>query len=236
MKFVLLTYNINFNQALAKLPLLLDELKPDIVTLQELNTLDDSIAFVEKCGYTLADFSHSMSRRNSLFGIATFYKKDTFTMNKSSTITLPFGAKEVIDFIIRRTFQKRTVLRTEFTSVKGQLLTIYNMQLSAYAGNGLRMRQLRKTLQTLGSLENPIIIVGDLNFPVGRKAFEEEFHKYGFKEATYKIFDTFRSNIRIFPFSLKLDYVLYKNMKQISTLKVPVRYSDHFPLLTSCEI
>ncbi len=235
MKCNVLSYNLNRGRALPKLPLLIEEFKPDILVLQEIDTLDDSVTSIEEFGYTLADFSHSFARRNSLFGVATYYKNGAFSMKKSHTIILPYGLKEIVDFVLIRTFQKRTVLKTDLETPEGKTLIVYNVHLSAFTSNNLRMKQIRRTFETLDTSSDAMIVLGDFNYPYGRKKFEEEFAKYGFQEATHKIFDTFRSTMKIFPFKLKLDYVMYRNMEHVISQKIPARYSDHFPLLTSCE-
>lgn len=236
MNYKVLSYNLNFGQAFLRLPSLIEEHQPDLLVLQELDTLDETITTIGIEGFELADFSHSFGRRNSLYGVATYYRKDKFSVKKNHTIVLPFGIKEILDFIFKRTFQKRTVLKTHFETKDGKDLIVYNVHLSAYTSNNLRLKQIRKTFETLDTNGEAMIVLGDFNYPYGRKRFEKEFKKYGMHEASHTVLDTFKSNLRIFPFRLKLDYVLYKNMKNVLTHKVAVRFSDHFPLLTSFEL
>ena len=58
MKFTLLTYNVLFNKAFSHLPDILKQYQPDIVCLQEVDTREENLNQLEKCGYRLADYAN----------------------------------------------------------------------------------------------------------------------------------------------------------------------------------
>ena len=133
----------------------------------------------------------------------------------------------------------RTVLKTDFLFLPlKKKVTIYNLHLTPFATNGIRIKQLKETLNDIDNKsKNPIIITGDFNYPYGRKKFETLIHKFNLKEATNNIFHTIDIHIFwLFHYRVKLDYVLYKNIVNTFTKKIHIRQSDHFPILSIFKI
>ncbi len=256
MRFTLLTYNTLLSDAQRGLRAVFQTYKPDIACLQEIDTNDSNLEQIEQSGYRLADYSNGFIKFGKVYGVATFFSPETISLSSSRSISLPRGFLEVISYILRifRTKKKdRTVLRTVFSfRQQEKKVIIYNIHLSAHGTNGIRLKQLKKTLADISN-ENgyPTILVGDFNYPYGRKRLEELMHTHGFLEATNNIHFTSDGKLIHYSFfekiiaktlqivfgkNQKLDYMFYKNCTPISTVKIDVPYSDHFPIVTKFEI
>lgn len=256
MQFSVLTYNTLLYDAKHGLSAIFKKYVPDIVCLQEMDTDERNVEQIEKLGYDLADYSNGFIKFGTVYGVATFIRPHSGRCTGSKSITLPRGLGEAIAFILRvfKTKKKdRTVLKTEFVlGPSKQKVTVYNIHLSAHGTNGIRIKQLERTLSDIKRMTNtPTVLVGDFNYPFGRKKLEELMTENGFLEATHSIAFTTDGKLlyytfvekflmKIFQFIMgkenKLDYVFYKNCKALSTVRINASYSDHFPLLTKFEI
>lgn len=239
MQFSLMTYNLLFNKALTKVEGVLKESIPDIICFQEMKTTDEDLKQMERFGYQLADFSNSFIKFGRIYGLATFYKPELFEFHESQTLSLPRTYYEVLLFILNGAQNPRTVLKTDFTvKATKQKLTVYNLHLSPWATNNARVSQIVHTLSDLEIYKrNNVLIAGDFNYPYGRKRFEVLIQQYGLKEATHNIFYTLEQGfLKYFSIKLKLDYILYKDIKLIETKRITTHHSDHFPILSMFQI
>lgn len=256
MQFSLLTYNTLLNDARKGLYSIFKKYHPDLVCLQEIDTDENNIEKVEKLGYSLADFSNGFIKFGKVYGVATFFNPNSGSCIHTKSITLPRGIGEALSFLFRifRTQKKdRTVLKAEFTlGDKKKRVIIYNIHLSAFGANGIRIKQLERTLDDITKTSSSAtILVGDFNYPLGRKKLEELMEAHGFSEATNTIAYTTDGKLLYYTFiekylmkimqffigkETKLDYIFYKNCKAVSTIRINVSYSDHFPLLAKFEI
>lgn len=240
MTFSLLTYNLKLNKAAETTLELLNEYKPDIVCLQEIQTDDKNLKTIENTGYKLADYSNSFIRRGKVYGVTTFFNPDTFSIIKSNSFNLPTNFYQIISFILHGNKNPRTVLKNEFIHKKTKKkLDIYNIHLSPFATNQLRTKQIKNTLSDLSLIsKEAVIIAGDFNYPYGRKRFEDQIKEYKLKEATNNInFTLEKKIIRNITIKLKLDYVLYKKLRIVSNEKIKnFNKSDHFPILSTFSV
>lgn len=256
MKFTVLTYNTLLNDAQLGLKSIFKKYQPALVCLQEVDTDEKNIAVIESLGYELADYSNGFIKYGKVYGVATFYKKNIFEYKGSKSITLPRGLGEALAFILRvfKTQKKdRTVLRTTFAlKDTGERIELYNIHLSAHGTNGIRIKQLERTLKDMSiDTKKPTILVGDFNYPFGRKKLEELMQVNGFAEATAAIAYTTDGKLlhytiiekwlmKVLQFIIgkenKLDYCFFKNCQVISAVTIDVPYSDHFPVLAQFEI
>lgn len=251
MDFSILTYNTLFSDAVVGLKKICSSQHPDIICLQEVVTTDTTFKQVELLGYKLADYSNAFIKYGRIYGVATFYNPEKFSFHDSKIIFLKFGIMEFIAYILRvfRTGKKaRTVLRTELICSKTKTkITIYNIHLSTYGTNSLRLKQITTTLNDVreGDRGQPMIITGDFNYPYGRKKLEELMGQYEMKEATNTILFTTEGSLmhysliekilgsilfKFFKHKLKLDYIFYKNCLSLLAKKVDVQFSDHYPV------
>lgn len=257
MIFSLMTYNTCFNQAVNKLTDIIQKYQPDILCLQEIDTTGDNLKKIASYGYTLADYSNSFIKFGKIFGLATFYKNGIFKMSKSNTI---FLRRSIFEFItsIRRLIkgenQLRTVLTTKLIETTNKkAVYLFNVHLSAHGTNSIRIKQIKQVLKTILPLYNhPIIMMGDFNYPYGRKKLEEITKSSNLKEATNNIpftFTSFQNKSYSWFFWLgdkianligykhyKLDYVFYKNIKCLDSKMINVGFSDHFPIISRFDL
>lgn len=231
MDFSVMTFNMDFNKGLKRLPALIGKHKPDILCLQEINTSPENLAHVQALGFDLCDYANSRVKWNDIFGVATFTSRKDFRLIRTDSINLPSGFVEVVEFVLNGGRRQRTVLKTVF-EIEGKKLNIINIHLSPYAMNRLRDKQMHETFQNVNGVNEATVMLGDFNYPYNRSNFEEIFKQYGFTESTTHIFATFRSNIPFVPITFKLDYVLYRKIQHINTERVEGKYSDHKPILS----
>lgn len=239
MKFTFLTYNLLYNKATSELGEVLKRHKPDILCFQEIVTDDKTFNLIEKHGYKLADYSNFIVRFGKIFGVATFYKPEVFSFTASSSLNLPRAFLEILLYVFKIRLDPRIVLKTEFIAKKNKKrVCVYNVHLTPYSTNAMRAKQINNIFPDFElNKETPTVVAGDFNFPYRRKAFEALFQKYDLKEATNTIYRTFEKRIlRFFLLSYKTDYILYKNLKVISTKKLLYYRSDHYPLLSKFEL
>ncbi len=236
-----LTYNVLFNSALTNFHTIISMSAPDVICLQEIETSEKNLKRVEQHGYRLADFSNSFIKFGKVYGLATFYNPKTLHFVHSQSLTLPRSYYEFLLVLLRGGNNPRTVLKTVFETKKTKKkITNYNLHLTPIGGgigNGIRVKQMKTTLSDLNlDSSESIIIAGDFNYSYKRKQFEELIQMYGLQEATNNVFSTFEGKfLKLFPMSLKLDYILYKNISLIRTEKVLTRDSDHYPIVSTFE-
>lgn len=228
-----------YNKATEHVEQVLKEHDPDIVFFQEILTDEQNLKRIQDLGYRLADFSNSFMRGTRIFGVATFYKHSVFSLTNSHIFSLPSSLYQFLTYIVRNKKYPRTVLKNEFVCREnGQKIATYNIHLTPVATNGLRMKQIYNTFSDLDlSSQDSVLIAGDFNYPYGRKKFESMIADYGLKEATSNVFFTHeRKILGLFSIKLKLDYILFKNLKLVSNNKIDLKHSDHYPICTTFEI
>lgn len=206
-----------------------------MLCFQEMETTEENFQKLEAFGYRLADYSNSFMRFGKIFGLATFYKESSLTFIESSSFSLPRSYYEIMLFILNGVYHPRTVLKTDFVLKSDKRkLTIYNLHLSPWATNSARDKQIHKTFSDMQIFNKKhLLIAGDFNYPYGRKKFESFIQEYGLHEATNNLLFTLeQSFLKFFTVKLKLDYILYKNFEVVETRRIPINYSDHFPIVS----
>jgi len=239
MRFSLLTYNTLYSRATKHIIPLIKKEKPDVVCLQELEISQESFETLEKADYKLANFSNSFIKFGRVFGVGTFYNPQRLTVSKTEFFNMPRSIWELLLVIIKGGNKPRTTTITEFSDEHHHnKIIVYNLHLSPWASTGLRLKQIKKTLGDLNfKKEAKIIIAGDFNLPYERKRLERILKEYSLKEATDNIFFSFTNKIlKLLSLKLKNDYILYKNIKNIKTRRLNVRFSDHYPIIAEFEI
>ncbi len=240
MQIRLLTYNIFFNQDKEGLSEIITKYQPDIICLQEIETAEENLnRFIKYGSYALADYSNCFVKYQRIYGVATYYKKDLLKFKEAQILDLPRSFLENFLVLLRGFNNPRTVLKTKFIiKTNDKKVSVYNTHLSLHASNSARGKQISETLADLDlTSETPTIITGDFNFPYGRKKLQKLIDRYSLKEATNQIWHTFEQ--KIFPFftlKLKNDYIFYRYLKNTKTLRIPLRGSDHYPILATFEI
>lgn len=262
MKLSFLTYNVLFNKAFIQLEKILVKHSPDILCLQEVDTSDSNLNKLEKFGYRLADYSNSFIRLGNVYGVATYYKKDQFKFIYSDSLQISANLTEyfftLIQTLIRQN-KPKTVLRTDFMHKQSHnKITVCNAHMIVVAPNSVRTNHLNKALKLLEiDAKTKLIVGGDFNYlPYGRKRLEQVMKNYGMIEATRNIqqtFDIFSSSKekdglnaiarfglklidRIFSHQMKNDYIFYRGLKLVKTVRAEFDYSDHYPIISTFTI
>ena len=259
MKFTLLTYNVLFYRAFIYLNNILKKYQPDIVCLQEVETTEDNLNSFKDQSYALADYANCFISFGKIYGVATFYNKKRFSLIKSKTIPLGRSLYENFSLLLQM-FKKRGIRRTMlitdfYLKSNKKVITFYNIHLCAISLNNLRLKQLNMINFEELNNQNPLIITGDFNFPIERKKLENIMNKYKLKEATNKLFYTHRypKNPKEYQYRLlqrlfgkitkkfwgdkfKLDYIYYRGLKNLTTQRLDVSLSDHYPILAEFEL
>ena len=234
MQLKLLTYNLFFNKALEKIDEVVTSQKPDIVLLQEFQTSSVGFTPIEKLGYKLANYSNSFLKHGTTFGVATFYNPGKLVVRKSYSIDLPRSIYELFLILFYGGNKPRTVLKTDFElKTSKKKFTVYNIHLSWFNTNSLRIKQLKEVFKTIGTDGSPILVGGDFNYPYGRRKFELFIKEYNLHEATNTILYTFEKRfLKFIKLRWKLDYILYHNIDTITTSRINITNSDHYPIIS----
>lgn len=257
MKFSVLTYNTLFNRAIVKIEPVIAHHKPDILCLQEVNTEEKNLKSIERLGFKLAEFSNSFIKFGTIYGVATFYNTKRFKHIKS----IPLHPDTNLTELLFQLFQSilgynkpKTFLESNFKDKKtGKTVNICNIHFYVIGSNQLRLKHIKEVIENIGAKAGePVILAGDFNyFPYHRRRLENLMKNYKFKEATKNIFQTIKftkdglfENFNIFQkvflrlarkfsVNLKIDYIFYRGLKLVRTKRVEVRYSDHFPIVST---
>ena len=238
MKFSLITYNLRYNKAINEVGQIIKKYEPDILCFQEIATDEPNLQILQNTGFKIADYSNSFIRRGKIYGVTTFYNTDKFKLINSNSFNLPTNLYQIVSFFLYGNKKPRTVLKNEFISKNRKKVIIYNIHLTPIATNQLRIKQINNTFGYLDlTNNNSVIIAGDFNYPYGRKRFEQEIGNFKLKEATNNInFTLERKILKRISVKLKLDYVLYKNLRLLSNEKILNYKSDHFPIISTFSI
>lgn len=253
MKLSVLSYNVYFNNAYPLLLSICKKYKPDIICLQEVACTKENVQIFQKANYRLAGYSTSFNKHGKIYGVATYYNNKKLILSSHTKTYLPRSIYEWglnIIRLFRSKNQPRSALKCTFKSLSksSNKITIINTHLSVHGTNSIRNKQLNSIFVSASKLHNsPLIIVGDFNYPYGRKKLENLANEYGFKEATSSLLYTFSAskkyNIIERLFStlimrtflsqfIKLDYIFYRNIRHEKTERINVNYSDHFPVIS----
>lgn len=227
-----LTYNIDKNKGLPRLLALVERHHPDVVAIQECRIDHDSVALMKKYGYEFSGHSYSFRHFFTKYSVATFYNPHTVQVDDASKLPLRIGFWDIVLFYRGG---RRSVIKTPIT-IGSKKILIHNIHLSPFIMNTLRVKQLRQIFESLVDSDEAHIVLGDFNYPYGRKKLEHLLESYDLHEASNKIFHTFRSTFRFWPFKFKLDYIVYKNLQHVKTVQIDSFAPDHTPILAKFKL
>lgn len=256
MIFSVLTFNTFFNNGIKEINTIIKKYSPDILCFQEFLINEQNIKEIEKYNYCLAEYHNSFIKFGKIYGVATFYKKNTFKPISNEFIETSNNLSEYLFNLIKIFFenknQPKTILKTVFLNKKnGKKIEIYNIHLFVIGSNQARISLIKKAILKKLEKNKSTILCGDFNYyPIQRKKLEKMMKNFGFSEATKKISQTlnpYKKEIKkeyiwfqkiIMPFykffekTFKIDYVFYKNLNHIKTLRIENHYSDHYPIIS----
>jgi len=260
MDFSFLTYNTLYNNGLENIKTIIEKYRPDIVCLQEVRMDEDNLDSLNKYGYRLADYGNAFMRLGVMYGIATFYNKNVFQFKDSSKINKGYNVLNLffvfLSFLLGYGRQK-TFLEVDLTHKKtNKKVSICNTHLFVIGSNALRVNHIDHVLKTLNiASKGSFVMAGDFNYlPYQRSKLEKVTKKYHLKEATRDlsqtikfssggIFESFglfqKLSLRIVDVlvkNLKIDYIFYKGLRLKKTERIEVRFSDHFPIISTFTV
>ncbi len=232
MKITLLNYNLYFNKGMIDVPYLIGKYAPDVLCFQENLENQKVEKLMSAKNYELAQRQPSFLKHSKEYYISTFYNKKKLKLINSSYIQLPKSLYEKLLKIFNRKQFSRNFIVSTFKA-GDTVFDIYNVHLSPWAADIEKANQLKKILSSSQNIERPTIITGDFNYPYGRKRFEYIIKSNNLNEATQNIIYTFENKYFGFiPVRMKVDYVLYKKIKNINSTRLEKLNSDHYPILT----
>lgn len=235
-KIKVLSYNLFYGKALSHLKNLIKKEAPDVVGLQEIEEKKDINREFSNLKYNVAISSHSFKKFGKIFNITTLYKTNSVKLSYFNYFNLPRSIYEKLLYFLKKSPLPRSFTVTYFLKNSKQFLHI-NIHISPWSADGEKIRQIKQVLNFVSSTTLPVVITGDFNYPYGKKRLEYLLQQYEINEATKNLKFTQESKIlRIIPIRMKLDYIFYKKMKLIKTLRLEKNTSDHYPILSEFEL
>jgi endonuclease/exonuclease/phosphatase (EEP) superfamily protein YafD len=215
-----ISYNLRKNRAVGDLIALAERYEPDLLCLQECDTLE----LPEGIG--LLDLVDS-TKRNRL-GLAIYFRKDRFTAITTQAFALK---KSLHDRVLTPAHERLIGTRLLDLAADRELVVASFHAAPLTALNSLRRKQIRsahKELNTLGP-HLPTLMVGDYNYPIFKDNLSERVRESGYDltlsdSRTYTRYKFFRGH-----FDLATSVGL--TIDSIETL--PKGASDHMPILVT---
>jgi endonuclease/exonuclease/phosphatase family metal-dependent hydrolase len=261
MNFSLLTYNTLFNKAYEQIGQIIKQASPDIICLQEVDISVKNLEAVTKFGYKLADYSGTFIKFGKGFGVVTYYNPKKLKLVDTHSLKIGFNLLELffaIPQLILGINKPKSILRTDFIcKASGEKIIICNSHLIVIASNTVRIRHINQALNSFKiSLKVPLVIAGDFNYlPYHRRKLDNVMKKYDLVEATKNIRQTvdfspkgkkekfsflqgffIRKINHFFGNQMKNDYIYYRGVKLVKTDRLEVRFSDHYPIISTFNI
>jgi endonuclease/exonuclease/phosphatase (EEP) superfamily protein YafD len=215
-----ISYNLRKNSASGELIALAEKYDPDLLCLQECDTL----ALPAEVGRMhLAD----STTRNRL-GLAVYYRRDRFTAQKTQAFALK---KSLHDMVLTPAHERLLGTRLHDIVAERELVVASFHAAPLTARNSLRRNQIRSAHEELAVLgpQLPTLMVGDYNYPIFKKHLSNEVRESGYDltlsdSRTYTRYKFFRGH-----FDLATSVGL--TIDSVETL--PRGTSDHMPILVT---
>jgi endonuclease/exonuclease/phosphatase (EEP) superfamily protein YafD len=215
-----ISYNLRKNRASGELIALAEAYDPDLLCLQECDTL----GLPAEVGLLhLAD----STTRNRL-GLAVYYRRDRFTAQKTQAFALK---KSLHDRVLTPAHERLIGTRLHDIVADRELVVASFHAAPLTALNSLRRNQIRSAHAELAVLgpNLPTLMVGDYNYPIFKKHLSAQVERSGYDltlsdSRTYTRYKFFRGH-----FDLATSVGL--TIDKVETL--PRGTSDHMPILVT---
>lgn len=217
-----ISYNLRKNRAVVDLIALAERYEPDIICLQEADTLElpAEIGLLHLVDST---------KRNRL-GLAVYFRKDRFTALETRTFALK---KSLHDLVLRPAHERLIGTRLLDLATDRELVVASFHAAPLTALNSLRRNQIRSAHEELHLLgpNLPTLMVGDYNYPIFKDQLSLRMREAGYDltlsdSRTYTRYKFFRGH-----FDLATSIGL--TIDSVETL--PQGLSDHMPILVTCS-
>lgn len=228
----ILSYNLLFGRRSKKIfPWIVKQRAADILCFQEFpeHKIKELLALLPKKKYSYA-YSPSMHIFKKSYGLLTIFRADKLTVKKIVRINLGTNRTEKA---ILGTRIPRTGLLTLF-SYRRKLFVLVNCHLVNIASNKLRYKQIQLILKALSAYHVPALIIGDFNIPslIANKKLIVFMATQGFN-----MFEKHTATFRIVFIRFQMDYVFARKAVITSmTIDRKIRFSDHYPILTTVRL
>jgi len=215
-----ISYNLRKNRASGELVALVERYDPDILCLQECDTLE----LPAEVGLLhLAD----STMRNRL-GLAIYYRRDRFQAVKTKTFALK---KSLHDRVLTPAHERLIGTRLVDLAEKREIVVASFHAAPLTALNSLRRNQIRTAHDELHELGPglPTLMVGDYNYPIFKQNLSNRVNESGYDltlsdSITYTRYKFFQGH-----FDLATSVGL--SIDKVETL--PSGTSDHMPILVT---
>ncbi|MDJ0349521.1 endonuclease/exonuclease/phosphatase family protein [Cryobacterium sp. PH29-G1] len=215
-----ISYNLRKNRASGELAALADRYSPNILCLQECNTIDLP---AEVGNLHLADSTH----RNRL-GLAIYYRKDRFTALTTQTFALK---KSMHDRVAAPAHERLIATRLVDNVAKREFVVASFHAAPLTALNSLRRNQIRTAHEELSILGPglPTLMVGDYNYPIFQRKLGNKVNQSGYDltlsdTRTYTRYKFFRGHF---------DLATSMGLAITNVETLPQGTSDHMPILVT---
>jgi endonuclease/exonuclease/phosphatase (EEP) superfamily protein YafD len=217
-----ISYNLRKNRAIVDLIALAERYEPDVICLQEADTLElpAEIGLLHLVDST---------KRNRL-GLAVYFRKDRFTALETRTFALK---KSLHDLVLRPAHERLIGTRLHDIATDREIVVASFHAAPLTALNSLRRNQIRSAHEELRLLgpNLPTLMVGDYNYPVFKNNLSARVRESGYDltlsdSRTYTRYKFFRGH-----FDLATSVGL--TIDGVETL--PQGLSDHMPILVTCS-
>ncbi|TFD58907.1 endonuclease/exonuclease/phosphatase family protein [Cryobacterium suzukii] len=215
-----ISYNLRKNRASGELVALAERYSPNILCLQECNTID----LPAEVGHLhLAD----STQRNRL-GLAIYYNKDRFTAVRTQAFALK---KSLHDHLAAPAHERLIATRLIDNVAQRELVVASFHAAPLTALNSLRRNQIRTAHEELSVLGPglPTLMVGDYNYPIFQGKLGNKVNQAGYDltlsdTRTYTRYKFFRGHF---------DLATSMGLKISNVETLPQGTSDHMPILVT---
>lgn len=218
-----ISYNLRKHRAATELSGLVELHSPDVLCLQECDTLDLPPTI---SGLRLAD-----ATQGNRLGLAVYYRESTFRAVEVQAIALK---KSLHDRVLKPAHERLLGVRLHDIDANRDLIVASFHAAPLTALNSLRRHQIRAALDGLAQLgpQLPALMVGDYNYPIFKEHLSQNVRDHGYEltlsdSRTYTAYRFFRGH---YDFATSIGYT-------IDTVKtLPQGKSDHLPILIDAEL
>ena len=215
-----ISYNLRKNRASGELIALAENYDPDVLCLQECDTLElpAEIGLLHLADSTV---------RNRL-GLAIYYRRDRFTNEHTKTFALK---KSLHDRLLTPAHERLIGTRLTDLVADRELVVASFHAAPLTARNSLRRNQIRTAHEELHQLGPglPTLMVGDYNYPIFKGHLGDQVTKSG---SDLTLSDT-RTYTRYKFFRGHFDLATSIGLTIDSVETLPIGTSDHLPILVT---
>ena len=215
-----ISYNLRKNRASGELVALAENYEPDVLCLQEADTLE----LPEDIG-TLHLADSTLTNR---LGLAVYYRQDRFDAVTSQAFALK---KSLHDMVLRPAHERLIGTRLVDKVAQRELVVASFHAAPLTARNSLRRNQIRSAHEELNRLGPglPTLMVGDYNYPIFKGNLGDKVTESGYD---LTLSDT-RTYTRYKFFSGHFDLATSVGLTIENVETLPRGTSDHMPILVT---